>query len=201
MRMASYWGIRGSSVCAKLRCPGRAILGQRNRAQSDHDLAYQRLVERDSGRGESRRRGRVRMHDALHIRPQPVNQQVHGDFARNVVPPGQTPALHIDDHHVCKASSCPCSWRLEWPECGAHRGARKDCRPSPPHSRAGAGAAEQDYLASMLTFAGHGFENKPQAAAVSAYGNATGWWLQCVYTLLHSWPPRPPFPMRQAEIL
>src|SRR5437868_15461962 len=40
------------------------------------------------------------VHDAIHVRTQPVNQQVHTNFTRHVAPPGYAIPFHVHDNHV-----------------------------------------------------------------------------------------------------
>ena len=171
--MASYWGTRGSSA-AVARRSGRAIFGQRDRAQSDYYLAYQRLIERHASRGEARGGGRVGMHHSLNVRPQPVNQQVHGDFARHVAASFQTAALHVHNDQVRRLHHALAHGRRSGQDTVFVQAHRKIAIHRGHVAPLVQGPAEEDDFAPILTFAGHRFrEGGPQAPAVSAYVNPT----------------------------
>ncbi len=80
-----------------------AIASQRNRTQSDDNLAHQRTVQIVTGSGEPGRGRRVRVDDAMHVRAQAVNQQMHADLARNSPLTGETSSVHVHNHHVGSA--------------------------------------------------------------------------------------------------
>src|SRR5580704_7134856 len=142
----------------KFRRPWSTVLRQRDGAQTDNDLADQRLVERKSGGSKASRSGGMRMHDPLHVRAQPVDQQVHGKLAGHVAITGEPAALQIDHDHIGRAQHAFAHAR------GSDHDAVivKSCREIPVGSGDVTALVqhlpEEDHFASILAFTRHQFK-------------------------------------------
>ena len=95
--MVRNQGLKGIGQLGRARS---AVAGQRDRAQSDDDLAHQRTVQIITGRGKPGGGRRVRVDDAAHVGAQAINQQMHADLARNSALTGEASSVHVHNHHV-----------------------------------------------------------------------------------------------------
>lgn len=84
----------------QLRRAGCAVARHGHAAQSQHQFAQDRLVERDAGRGVARGNGWMRVAHGIDVRTQAVDQKMHGQLGRGVTAPAEFPPAEIGDHHV-----------------------------------------------------------------------------------------------------
>jgi hypothetical protein len=100
----------------------------------------------------------MRVHDPLHVRAQPVDQQVHGKFAGHIAITSEPAALRIDHDHIGRTQHT-----------FAHAGGSnhdavvvKTCREIPIGGGDVAALvkhlAEENHFASILAFTGHQFK-------------------------------------------